>query len=42
MHLTEYFAKMTNPDMSGRHQTKFLHQTSKKQKQDVLNRLSNQ
>lgn len=41
MHLNEYFAKMTNPDMSGRHQTKFLNQPLKKQKSDVLCRLSN-
>lgn len=40
MNLSPYFAKMTNPDFTAKQTQKFLNQNSKKQKQDVLNRLS--
>ena len=42
MHLDQYLAKMANPKFTTKQANKFLAQNAKKQKQDVLSRLSTQ
>lgn len=42
MHLENYLAKMANPKFTKKQSNNFLKQNPKKQKEDVLNRLSSQ